>query len=457
CDAACKIFNDCCDDLHDFCSFTRPLILNNTDKYECVRVSPQQRVHLLAGCNADFTDQEMVKACEEPSGQTKNPLYITPVTDNSTGLSYKNIFCANCNKIKSEYMVFWRHTIECSAKYYQSSAEVIQVDNITSDSLWQAVFDNSEKCQVNLTIEDTSTFSPPLRGCRPSNSCDEFIPPFAGVNGYIAYLGFEILMDVTSSGKIKISNRNFLGVVSKLKSLDSECTLDGCHVVTCPHFYILQDGRCVYNELLVKIKYEMKVKMKVQSRWLFHQNHFTKGEMLPVFGDGIPVFGVPEHRFIECKNWDKALSLVVCEYEFYINYKMPKSLSQIQVLNILENNMLVVHDSMQRQVIEGTITTRWTLIDIVNPNELFEFRKGDMTSLDADLSLPAGDLSTPENDVTALDDSLGTRGRPMTVPNAANNQIKTSKVLKSDSMKLRKATGTLLICLLYGVKISILM
>ena len=110
CDPGCEEYGDCCE--------TRPpeCAAPNTPsgrRYECVNVPKEdgspRSVWMVIGCPGDWDSingegQFVLDSC-------LNGSQLFPVTDNDTGIVYRNTFCAMCHGVQN--LLTWRFTLMC--------------------------------------------------------------------------------------------------------------------------------------------------------------------------------------------------------------------------------------------------------------------------------------------------------------------------------------------------------
>ena len=88
----CEIFDDCCQDMQ------KPIL---EKMYECkIRVGNNQWVYSISKCPINFSDLNIRYNCEKD--EEVKILNLLPVYSEKTNLTYKNIYCANCN-IENRY------------------------------------------------------------------------------------------------------------------------------------------------------------------------------------------------------------------------------------------------------------------------------------------------------------------------------------------------------------------
>ena len=164
CDRSCLIYGDCCHDA----GVTPKTPLDR--RFSCID-SGLSTFWMITSCSRSWiTDQladgvanvnEIVSLCEDPTvTRASYKIVPPPVTDGSTGLVYRNEFCARCNGLQQSNQISWSIQLGCRA--------VIVPVNPGGDSEVQTNFTLDELlnfCSVNYYKHPTSLSYP--RGCKP--------------------------------------------------------------------------------------------------------------------------------------------------------------------------------------------------------------------------------------------------------------------------------------------------
>ena len=159
CDPSCLLYGDCCHDA------SVPTMNSSTDmRFSCIN-SGLDTYWMIASCSRSWiTEQladgvanvnEIVSLCEDPTATRASYRIVPPpVTDGSTGLVYRNEFCARCNGLQLQSNgIRWRIQLTCENSTTLSSETVL-----TFNELFQF-------CSVNFYLPPTSLSSP--RECKP--------------------------------------------------------------------------------------------------------------------------------------------------------------------------------------------------------------------------------------------------------------------------------------------------
>ena len=97
CDNACSVYGDCCIDANAYDQAEQQV---NHLSFECANLKQYGDIYMRNKCLDDWNELPNIKsACENPGLlKSKDPLGSTPVTSMDSGFTYRNYFCAVCNK-----------------------------------------------------------------------------------------------------------------------------------------------------------------------------------------------------------------------------------------------------------------------------------------------------------------------------------------------------------------------
>ena len=116
CDSECVLYNDCCP-LANGTIDSEPT-LNNTHIQHCqpvvvsgIVLSVDQAYYMISTCQNDSTvPDEIARKCEKSD-------IFAPVTDNSTGLTYHNLYCALCHNVSVNKLAMWLVNFQCNHNF----------------------------------------------------------------------------------------------------------------------------------------------------------------------------------------------------------------------------------------------------------------------------------------------------------------------------------------------------
>ena len=160
CDPSCLLYGDCC---HDANVTTE--IVAQDQQFLCVK-SGDAAYWMITSCSRSWiTDQladgvanvnEIVSLCENPTAtRASYKIVPPPVTDGSTGLVYRNEFCAQCNGLQQSNQISWSIQLGCQdnvSAHHEGKAQ-----NFTLNELLQF-------CDVDYYHPPSSLSHP--RGCK---------------------------------------------------------------------------------------------------------------------------------------------------------------------------------------------------------------------------------------------------------------------------------------------------
>ena len=152
CDSSCTVYGDCCHDANvtNKTPFNSRFSCEETTKYWMITAcSPSWIAEQVADGVANVDD--IVSSCEDPSVRATYR-FLPPVTDEETGLVYRNEFCARCNGLQPSDVTGWTIDLACV-----NSTEL----NTRSSLLFSELIG---LCQVKAYIPQESFL--PLRTCK---------------------------------------------------------------------------------------------------------------------------------------------------------------------------------------------------------------------------------------------------------------------------------------------------
>ena len=168
CDENCQIFGDCCgENSHSSSSPTSTtFILNDGVKLHChsiftnpdIEVMAENEAYLMvSSCPSSWVDPENTAIQSNCNTPTQS---LPPVTDITTGLAFRNEYCAHCNRVTE--LVAWPSELVCSEIIY---------DLIITSTLSVAI--NSDPDILNRECSPCSFFPPNITytGAVPPRSC----------------------------------------------------------------------------------------------------------------------------------------------------------------------------------------------------------------------------------------------------------------------------------------------
>ena len=92
---------------------------------------------IMTSCPATWNDKAFEKLCHNRN--KSDPISFVPVTENSTGISYSNVYCAICNGVKTfSYWYVEIHFLKEAEKMYAKMAD-IPMTTLMEQNNWSAV------------------------------------------------------------------------------------------------------------------------------------------------------------------------------------------------------------------------------------------------------------------------------------------------------------------------------
>ena len=120
CDHSCLLYGDCCHDANVLATEKSA----RDQQFSCVG-SGFDTYWMITSCSRSWiTDQladgvanvsEIVSLCDDPTiTRASYKIVLPPVTDGSTGLVYRDVFCAQCNGVQQSNWISWTMRFHCS-------------------------------------------------------------------------------------------------------------------------------------------------------------------------------------------------------------------------------------------------------------------------------------------------------------------------------------------------------
>ena len=122
CDQVCFQYDDCCEDLKDK-QIKRSIQATCVDYMYPFRIRSEfyeptvMPVWMIATCLPNYQYTPLEKNCRSSLTDDyfpSNPPAYIPMTSQRTNLTYRNIFCAQCNNERSEVLINWSFQIVCN-------------------------------------------------------------------------------------------------------------------------------------------------------------------------------------------------------------------------------------------------------------------------------------------------------------------------------------------------------
>ena len=107
CDSDCVLFNDCC-----------PLANATADSEPTLNNKQCQPVVVSGIVTSVNQAYYMISTCQDVSGEIARKCddsdLAAPVTDSSTGLTYRNLYCALCHNVSIGELAMWLVNFQCN-------------------------------------------------------------------------------------------------------------------------------------------------------------------------------------------------------------------------------------------------------------------------------------------------------------------------------------------------------
>jgi hypothetical protein len=121
CDKACFQYDDCCEDIKHY-RIKRPVKATCVDYTYPFRIRSElyqptvMPIWMVTSCLTNYEYTSLEKNCTHPTETDiflSNPPAYIPMTSRRTNITYRNIYCAQCNNEKVESLIEWSFQIVC--------------------------------------------------------------------------------------------------------------------------------------------------------------------------------------------------------------------------------------------------------------------------------------------------------------------------------------------------------
>ncbi|CAH1777480.1 unnamed protein product [Owenia fusiformis] len=347
CDGECLLFNDCCHDYNETCgrhgdNSTSDALTKLSVRHECIPLNLADSIFVIAGCTEDSQDDtDTINSCHNPN--ETDILDTTPVNDQATGLTYRNIHCARCNKVND--FKFWKTKVACSED------TDFQKDNISIEVMSIGLLETIN-CRINYTLEthksrpcyrvvdrnykercksndsniienrvlcETEGYLPvfnfpeqtvyPNKYCALCNQdyayeCDpytymELLAGYSFFFNEFPGLSYDILIEIQTDDTLAIKGQNIKGSQVQSDSLTTICDRRKCRIQKCPEFFTLYDGLCKYTEKIANVIVNISFEVDVNSLDGLFEKVQSLGHRQPIdtMADIVPLYQNIENQY----------------------------------------------------------------------------------------------------------------------------------------------------------------
>ena len=188
CDSSCTVYGDCCHDANV------PKKSAPNPRFSCQKES--DRYWMITACSPSWVAEQVadgvanvddiVSSCEDPSVRATYR-FLPPVTDEETGLVYRNEFCARCNGLQPSNVTGWRIQLTCTNSTELNSQTSLLFSQLTT------------LCEVEHHLPPKSSIPP--RSCKNISGLVYSCPEGGPVN---------LMKNCTSGGINLLQSENFM-------------------------------------------------------------------------------------------------------------------------------------------------------------------------------------------------------------------------------------------------------
>ncbi|GBO40917.1 hypothetical protein AVEN_158365-1 [Araneus ventricosus] len=152
CDSTCEFYKDCCADSEYF----QMNSTKTTKSFVCKR-----KALMVSSCVKEWTGPDFIeKSCKSDTISDVDPVGNTPVTSETTGVTYSNYYCAICNG-DAEKLIVWNIKLSCPHLSADSP--------IKKDDAFKYIFYNHPTNEWGYVLRDDTSKKMSFHGCAISN------------------------------------------------------------------------------------------------------------------------------------------------------------------------------------------------------------------------------------------------------------------------------------------------
>ena len=129
CDEICSVYDDCCFDVTNISSSVEEQIYT---EYMHLFLKPRDQgdaYYMIDKCPFNWTADEEYEASVGNNCTTLTTL--PPVSDSTTGITYRNEYCAICHNINTTSLLIWQTRLRCAGIF----ENVIEMEPITIETI----------------------------------------------------------------------------------------------------------------------------------------------------------------------------------------------------------------------------------------------------------------------------------------------------------------------------------
>ena len=158
--------------------------------FDCVNLKQYGDIYLRNQCAEDWTLPNIKTACERASEMITDPFGTTPVTNQNSGITYRNYYCAVCNR-DSKSLQFWKPRLECPtltgySNRFKNITMSFIAEKLTFDQgrgQWGVSIDTGgilvfHECYIDPAVPDELV--PKIRACTGKDTITDCPASFSG-------------------------------------------------------------------------------------------------------------------------------------------------------------------------------------------------------------------------------------------------------------------------------------
>ena len=201
CDEHCFLFGDCCPD-----AFVWPSSLNVSrnmkavnDHVQCqsrysnmLTIAVGDAYYMVSSCPSNWTNDTDFANSISFNCSSSTFSEFPPVSDPTTGITYRNEFCAICHRVDTSSTLTWIMRLRCNSNFESILSETAP-ENITVDF----ILSYCPRCAFDPPDNSSAAVMDSLRWCLPIiSSCK----PYSIVSNLYNETEYETITDACMSG-----------------------------------------------------------------------------------------------------------------------------------------------------------------------------------------------------------------------------------------------------------------
>lgn len=169
CDHACAVFGDCCQDAANVASIRRYRNVRSRSSCATLNDEPSIGAYMIERCSSSYRESSWIRRKCSNKQDISDPVLSTPVTSISSGITYRNRYCAECNSVSPLVLQTWSILLDCESLESFQLNDTFMWQNLkykSSSNVW-GVHYHGEFHTCDILHDIPSSLTPVVRLCRP--------------------------------------------------------------------------------------------------------------------------------------------------------------------------------------------------------------------------------------------------------------------------------------------------